>query len=75
MTPVEIHEYKMKWMKKESNPVNIHSDYRRKAIDYCKTQLHKKQWVIKEYTDVYQDTFYFEHHQDARSFKNYFKII
>ena len=30
--------------------------------------MFKQQWDIAEYTDVYEDTFYFEYKQDAESF-------
>lgn len=74
MTPIEIAEYKNKWMRAGNNhPIDIHSDLRSKAVDYCKVQLLKHQWKHQKYTDVYQDTFYFEHHQDANSFSKYFK--
>lgn len=30
--------------------------------------MFKQQWDVAEYTDVYEDTFYFEYRQDAESF-------
>ena len=30
--------------------------------------MHKHQWDISEFTNVYEDTFYFEYKQDANSF-------
>lgn len=74
MTPVEIAEYKQRWMSSGVNhPVGIHSDLRSQAKDWCKVQLNQPQWVHKKYTDVYEDTFYFEYKQDANSFCNHFK--
>ena len=74
MTPTEIVEYKQKWMSSGvNNPVSIHSDLRSQAKDYCKDQLMKQQWVHKQFTNVYEDTFYFEYKQDADSFCNHFK--
>lgn len=74
MTPVEIAEYKQRWMSSGHNhPVAIHSDLRSQAKDWCKVQLNQPQWVHKKYTDVYEDTFFFEYRQDANSFCNHFK--
>lgn len=66
MTPVEIFEYKQKWL--PGYAVKIHSDLRRAAKDWCK-QLDKTEWSHKEYTDVYQDTFYFEKIIVAQNFE------
>lgn len=76
MTPIQIFEHKQKWMSTGNNhPVPFHSDYRSFAKDWCKVQLHKCQYLHSQYTDVYEDTMYFEHHQDAKSFSNYLKKI
>lgn len=71
MIPVEVFEYKQKW--KPGHVVRLHSDLRSQGKDYCKVQMFKHQWDISEYTDVYEDTFYFEYKQDANAFKNKFK--
>ena len=73
MTPIEIAEYKRKWMSISGYPVSIHSDLRSQGKDWCKVQLMKEQWVHKQFTNVYEDTFYFEYRQDSDSFRNYFK--
>lgn len=66
MIPVEIFEYKQRW--KPGYVVRLHSDLRSEAKEYCKVQMFKQQWDVSEYTDVYEDTFYFEYKQDANSF-------
>lgn len=74
MTPQAIFEHRQKWMSSDYNhPVKIHSDLRNEARDYCKVQMFKCQWHHVRFTDVYEDTFYFEHHQDQKSFANHFK--
>ena len=73
MTPIQIFEYKQRWMQSNNHPVCIHSDLRREAKEYCRTQLFKHQWVHKEYTNVYEDTFFFERSQDEIDFRNKFK--
>ena len=66
MTPIEIFEYKQKW--KPGYVVRLHSDLRRSAMDYCKVQMMKHQWDVREYTNVYEDTWMFENKLDANSF-------
>lgn len=76
MTPIDIFEYKQRWMRTGNNhPVPYHSDWRRYAVEWCTTQLFKQQWLQKTFTDVYEDTMFFEHHQDAKNFSNYMKKI
>jgi hypothetical protein len=60
MTPQEIFEYKTKWMEISSNPVEVHSDREFDAKQWCKKNLEQHQWHFSKYTDVYEDTFYFE---------------
>jgi hypothetical protein len=68
LTPVEIFEYKQRWMQKNPYPVRLHSDLRSQGKDFCKVQMFKHQWNHVQFTDVYEDTFYFEYKQDADSF-------
>jgi len=71
MTPQEIFEYKQRWM--PGYAVRIHSDLRNRAIDYCKINLRQHQWKHREYTDVYEHTFYFENELDAKTFETNFE--
>jgi hypothetical protein len=73
MTPQEIFEYKQRWMQAGNHPVRIHSDLRSRAKDWCKVQMHSCQWLHRQHTNVYEDTFFFQHPQDANSFRKYFK--
>ena len=66
MTPIEIFEYKNKW--KPGYTVRLHSDLRSRATDYCKVQMLKQQWDVRNYSNVYEDTWMFEYRQDAESF-------
>lgn len=70
MTPVEIFEYKNKW--KPGFTVRLHSDLRLQGKDYCRKQLQNYQWAFKIYTNVYEDTFYFEAEKEAAAFKKHF---
>lgn len=76
MTPIEIAEYKQRWMASGRNhPVPFHSDWRRQAKEWCMVQLIKHQWNHKQFTNVYEDTMYFEFSQDAKLFSYYMKKI
>jgi hypothetical protein len=68
MSPLEKFDYKRQWMATQPTAVVVHSDNRRKCIDWCKKNLPSHMWVHRPYTDVYQDTFYFEDAEDAKNF-------
>jgi hypothetical protein len=73
MTPLEIFEYKKRWQRAGGYAVRLHTDLRSQGKDFCKFQLKKPQWDFTYYTNVYEDTFYFEFKQDADTFRNKFK--
>lgn len=74
MTPLEIFEYKRKWMlESNGNPVRIHSDKRQEAKDWCKQNLSSYQWNISEFSDVYEDTFFFELSEESDLFSEEFR--
>jgi hypothetical protein len=66
LTPIEIFEYKQRW--KPGYIVRLHSDLRSRGKDWCKQQMHKHQWDLAQFTNVYEDTFYFENKLDAENF-------
>ena len=75
MTPQEIADHKQRWMSSGNfYVVAIHSDNRWEATQWCKVQLHKQQWVHRKFTDVYEDTFFFEYKQDAVGFSSKFQL-
>lgn len=75
MTPQEIADHKQRWMSSgKFYVVAIHSDNRWAATQWCKVQLHKQQWVHRKFTDVYEDTFFFEYKQDAVGFSSKFQL-
>lgn len=74
LTPVEIAEYKMRWMSSgNNNPVGVHSDLRHEAKAFCKDYFNQHEYVHNTWTDVYEDTFFFESVKDANFFRNKFK--
>lgn len=75
MTPVQIFEYKQKWMSTgNANPVRHHSDWRSNAIDFCKSNFEKYQWQHSRFTSIYEDTVYFEHAHHSELFSDYMEI-
>lgn len=70
MTPQEIFEYKQRWMPMAYN-VPLHSDLRSKGVNWCK-QLEKHEWNHVKYTDVYEDSFYFESAHIGQQFEEEF---
>ena len=69
MTPIEIAEYKQRWMSSgNNNPVRLHSDLVDAGKTWCRRILERHQWSMKTWTNVYEHTFYFE---DARAAQNF----
>lgn len=69
LTAYEIFHYKLTWMRKTPCYYScVHCDYRRDAIEWCKNNLEKQQWKEVYFTDIYQDTFYFETDEFKRRF-------
>ena len=69
MTPQEITDYKIRWMSSgNNNPVRLHSDLTVKGKDWCRRHLDRWQWKMDAFTDVYENTFYFENVEDADEF-------
>ena len=67
MTPVEIHEYKLRW--KPGFRIKLHSDLDWKGKTWCRKNLQRHQWSMTSWTAVYEHTFNFEHQKDAQAFK------
>lgn len=60
MTPQERHAYKLQWLMNYKHCETIHSDREFDAKRWCKQNLEQHQWHYAKYTDVYEDTVYFE---------------
>jgi len=72
LTPLEIFDYKRHWMA-EGFRVTLHSDKRWDATKWCKKNVPTHQWDIQWFTDVYEDTFFFETLEDSNTFMKEFK--
>jgi hypothetical protein len=66
MTPIEIHEYKLKWL--PGYTVAIHSDNTDKGKTWCRRNLSRHEWSMTSWTNVYEHTFCFEKEKDATTF-------
>ena len=73
MTPQDINEYKMQWMRVANHPVRIHSDLDVEGKDWCRRNLERHQWSFQSWTDVYEHTFYFENAGASQQFEHEFK--
>ena len=69
MTPLEISEYKQRWMARGTcYPVRLHSDLADKGKTWCRQKLERQQWSVSIWTNVYEHTFFFEYKHDADEF-------
>ena len=68
MTPLEISEYKMRWMSNNPHSVRLHSDLDTQGKTWCRRNLERHQWKMDTWTDVYEHTFYFELQEHADLF-------
>ena len=71
MLPLEIYDYKRQWIYK-GHSVSVHSDWRWSCKAWIKSQLLQHQWHMKEFTNVYEDTYLFESEVMANKFKAQF---
>ena len=67
MTPIEIHEYKLRW--KPGYTVRLHSDLVNEGKTWCRRNCERHEWSMSTYTDVYEHTFHFEHQDHGKKFE------
>ena len=76
MTPQQISDYKMRWMRDTAIEFPIHSDMADESKSWCVDNLNKWEWKLTEWTNIYEHTFYFENELFAKEFgkflDNYF---
>jgi len=68
MTPIEIFEYKQKWL--PGHVVEVHSDLLEDCVQWCKSYCKKWEWSVVKYSGVYQHQFRFEHKNDSILFRS-----
>jgi hypothetical protein len=71
-TPLDIADYKRKWMSRVHQAVEVHSDLDIVAKDWCRRNLKRHAWSMSTWTGVYEHTFHFENQDDAYDFRKEF---
>jgi hypothetical protein len=69
-TPQEIFDYRLKW--RPGYQVIVHSDLRDHAKDWCKINVEKHKYIIKNWTHIYAFTYCFEQKEIAYQFEKEF---
>lgn len=72
MTPLETFEYKLAWRKNTSFYATLDTDFEYSAKRWCRSNLEQHQWDFSKYTDMYEDTIYFETEEFLNRFKKEF---
>jgi hypothetical protein len=70
MTPQEINEYKMRWMRDNPHSVRLHSDIADRGKTWCRRNLERYQWKFDAWTNNYEHTFHFELEEHATLFEH-----
>jgi hypothetical protein len=60
MTPIEIFEYKLKWLKESNNVVSFDEFIEYEVKNWCRKNLKQHQWHFTSYTDIYEHSVNFE---------------
>lgn len=69
MTPLEIVDYRRNWMINQGGyGCRVHSDLRSDSRDWLKENIPTERTSIARYTDVYEDTIYFERLDELKEF-------
>jgi hypothetical protein len=68
MTPIEICDYKAKWLK-NAYVVTVNEDLDIEGKTWCRKTVERYKWSFSKYTDIYEHTFYFEDEQTAKDFE------
>lgn len=69
MTPLEIFEYKIKWMPNCKHVVVTDEFIDLSAKSWCRKNLQPHKWGFIKYTDFFEDTFCFEDEADKIKFE------
>lgn len=72
MTPQEIVDHKRTWID-VAYRCTIHTDLRSEALRWLKGNLMVHQYGHRQYTDVYEDTIYFEYPEDRDYFYQWYE--
>lgn len=69
--PLDVHDYKRKWL--PGHTVRLHSDLDVRGKDWCRKNMKRHEWSFTAYTDVYEHTFHFETLENSVKFMENFE--
>jgi hypothetical protein len=72
MKPLEIEEYKRKWLMSKCYRVRIPSSKEETATDWCKTNINSWEWATSEQSKIREHTFFFEKKEHSEAFEKEF---
>jgi hypothetical protein len=73
MLPLEIVDYKTKWLKDCNNISTFDSDLEFDAKRWCRENLKQHQWDFCKFTAVYEHSIYFEMNEFKTEFEKEFR--
>lgn len=73
MLPLEIVDYKTKWLKNCHNISTFDIDLEFDAKRWCRENLKQHQWDFTKFTDTYQHSIYFETTEFKTEFEREFR--
>ena len=75
MTPQERQDHKRKWRMASLYVCETHTDLRSMAKSWCKEKCEQHEWDLKQFTDVYGDTFRFEFKEHFEEFSAWYAEV
>lgn len=73
MTPLEIFEYKRRWMQTTDFSVEVNEDFDFTGKHWCKENLEQHQWHFIRFSDMYAHMFCFERQEDMDRFEKFYE--
>lgn len=71
MTPIEIHEYKLGWLKRCTNSVAFDEYAEYDCKGWCRRNLKQHEWHFTSYVDWYRHSISFEHETHKQLFEQF----
>ena len=72
MTPQQRETHKRKWRMASHFVYHTHTDLRSGAKAWCKKNCEHHEWDLKQFTDIYGDTFRFEFEEHFEKFSAWY---
>lgn len=71
MTPIEIHEYKLTWLKHSNNTVSFDEFIEYDCKRWCRERVSQHRWHFTSYVDWYQHAISFELQEHKQQFEQF----